>query len=79
MVRHPFDAIRSFYDYTNKLNFGSYLHKHYTIEEFTHKLIFGAIPPASWQEHVLSWYAMKDEYDMLFVRYEDIYNRVEKE
>jgi hypothetical protein len=70
IVRHPFDVIASYYDFQSNL----WKDKPYSepsLGRFVEKVVSGAFT-VSWQEHVLSWHCMREEKEILFVRYEDL-------
>lgn len=69
MLRHPFDVTLSYFDY------GQGLYRRpeaNTFDRYVEMFVSGAIGPGHWQSHVLSWYVMRDELDILFLRYEDL-------
>jgi estrone sulfotransferase len=70
VVRHPYDVITSYYDFQLRLwrNTSSF---ETSMDRFVEKVVHGAYA-ASWQEHVLSWYCMRNELEILFVKYEDL-------
>lgn len=70
LVRHPFDVIRSYYHYQLYCT-DSYVESN-SLDQFTWKLLNGAVRHGSWQEHILSWKAIEKEMEIIFVRYEDL-------
>lgn len=68
IVRHPLDVIRSYFDFQYNL-WGE--NRETSIDIFALKIVNGVIG-GSWQENVLSWKAMEEDLEILFIRYEDL-------
>jgi len=76
VIRHPYDVLRSFYHYQLHV-WSDKWDIYHSIAQFAHIWVNGSFRFGSWQEHVLSWYAMKDEIEVLFIKYEDLQQELE--
>lgn len=71
VVRHPYQVLASYYHY---LYWDKADTARPTFERYIDMVTQGAIDPGNWQQHVLSWHVMREERDLLFIRYEDTQN-----
>lgn len=77
VVRHPYDVIASYYDFQLRL-WKNKPNSELSLDRFVEKVINGAYG-VSWQEHVMSWYCMRDELEILFVKYEDLQSQIDRQ
>lgn len=71
ILRHPYDVVRSYYDFQLNLWKGTAEHEA-SWELFVKKFVYGTLGNGSWGEHVMSWKGAESDVSVLFVRYEDL-------
>lgn len=76
VVRDPRDMIVSFYYYRLNANI---INSDTSIQEYIYSFLSNPGKFGQWNEHVRSWYEMKDHINILFVKYEDLVNDVTNE
>ena len=68
VVRNPRDVVVSFYHHYRTLPF----YPHYEWDNFFEKFLKGDVDFGDYFDHVLSWWAHKDDNNVLFLKYEDM-------
>ena len=68
VVRNPRDAAVSFFHHYRTLPF----YPHYEWDEFFEKFLKGDVDFGEYFDHVLSWWAHKDDDNVLFLKYKDM-------
>ncbi|KAJ1155196.1 hypothetical protein NDU88_007931, partial [Pleurodeles waltl] len=71
VIRNPKDNLVSYYHFECMLNqlAEEPIEK---LEEFFENYLAGKVHSSSWFDHVKGWYTHKDEYNILFLQYEDM-------
>ncbi|XP_069742892.1 amine sulfotransferase-like [Narcine bancroftii] len=69
VARNPKDVFVSLYYFQNYLTL---LESTSSFEDFLEKFIDGKVLIGSWFDHVREWYKHKDEFDFLFLTYEEL-------
>ena len=68
VVRNPKDVVVSFFHYERGMPFSPL----YEWDEFFEKFMLGELVYGNYFDHVLSWWAHKDDNNVLFLKYEDM-------
>ncbi|XP_051880724.1 amine sulfotransferase-like [Pristis pectinata] len=69
VARNPKDVAVSLYHFQNYVTF---LETPSSFQEFLEDFIDGRLIYCSWFDHIIDWYSHKDEFDFLFLTYEDM-------
>ncbi|XP_058510662.1 amine sulfotransferase-like [Solea solea] len=69
MMRNPKDVAVSFYHFSKALAF---METPESFGSFFEKFLTGDVFAASWFDHIREWHSKRDEYDILFLTYEDM-------
>uniref|UniRef100_A0A8C5QSU1 Sulfotransferase n=1 Tax=Leptobrachium leishanense TaxID=445787 RepID=A0A8C5QSU1_9ANUR len=69
VVRNPKDVAASFYHFYNIF---VHLKKPANFDEFMERFLAGDVVAGLWFDHVQGWYSHKDEFNVLFLKYEDM-------
>lgn len=70
VTRNPYDCCVSFYYHTR--NFPPYEFEGGTFDEFFELFVRGRVDSGDYFDHLMSWYAHRDDPNVLFVTYEDL-------
>ncbi|KAM7313911.1 sulfotransferase ssu-1-like [Ixodes scapularis] len=70
ITRNPYDCCVSFYYHTK--NFPAYQFDNGTFDEFFDLFVQGRVDYGDYFDHLLSWYAHREDPNVLFVTYEDL-------
>ncbi|KAH6925186.1 hypothetical protein HPB50_001492 [Hyalomma asiaticum] len=74
LVRNPFDCVVSFY-YHCRAESSMGLDAAVTFDDFFEEFLEGRVPFGSYFDHVLSWYARRNDTNVLFLHYETLKER----
>ncbi|KAM5181710.1 amine sulfotransferase-like [Mantella aurantiaca] len=69
VMRNPKDVMTSFYHFEN---IAVLTEKSPDFQHFLEKFLDGEVFPGKWFDHIRGWYTHKDEYNILFLKYEDM-------
>ncbi|XP_068611867.1 amine sulfotransferase-like [Brachionichthys hirsutus] len=69
VIRNPKDIIVSYYHFCQIYNF---LDTPESLEDFFEDFMKGKVGSASWFDHVKKWKSKSDQYDILYLTYEDM-------
>ncbi|KAM4692926.1 amine sulfotransferase-like [Discoglossus pictus] len=69
VVRNPKDVMKSFYHFEDIIIQNQ---KSPDFEHFLEKFLAGDVFASSWFDHVRGWYTNKDNFNILFLKYEDM-------
>ncbi|KAJ8251553.1 hypothetical protein GJAV_G00222580 [Gymnothorax javanicus] len=69
VMRNPKDVTVSFFYFCH---IGAKLETPRSFEEFMEQFLEGRLPAASWFDHIREWYSKRVQYNILFVKYEDM-------
>ncbi|XP_072263368.1 amine sulfotransferase-like [Pyxicephalus adspersus] len=69
VMRNPKDVIKSFYHFENITLLSE---KSPDFQHFFEKFLDGEVYAGKWFHHVRGWYTLKDSYNILFLKYEDM-------
>ncbi len=69
IMRNGMDVVLSYYHF-----YKSYLKYHNNFDAFFKKFLDGKLQSKSWFNHVLGWYKVKENENVLFLHYEDLKN-----
>ncbi|XP_073483238.1 amine sulfotransferase-like isoform X2 [Aquarana catesbeiana] len=69
VMRNPKDVIKSTYHFENLLAFSE---KSPDFNHFFEKFLDGEVFAGKWFDHLRGWYTHKDDYNILFLKYEDM-------
>nr|XP_037275507.1 sulfotransferase family cytosolic 1B member 1-like [Rhipicephalus microplus] len=75
LVRNPFDVAVSFYYHCRAEPSVGLLPGVATFDDFLERFLEGRVPFGSYFDHVLSWYARRDDTNVLFLHYETLGER----
>ncbi|KAL1435030.1 hypothetical protein MTO96_001578 [Rhipicephalus appendiculatus] len=75
LVRNPFDVVVSFYYHCRAEPAVGFLPGIVTFDDFFERFLEGRVPFGSYFDHVLSWYARRDDSNVLFLHYETLRER----
>ncbi|XP_061080316.1 amine sulfotransferase-like [Conger conger] len=69
VMRNPKDVVVSFFHYCHVW---AKLETPKSFEDFMGEFLEGAVGAASWFDHIKEWYSKRDQYNILFLTYEDM-------
>ncbi|KAM3931639.1 amine sulfotransferase-like [Leptodactylus fuscus] len=69
VMRNPKDVMKSLYHFEAMAN---YAETSPDFGHFFHKFLDGDVFAGAWFDHVRGWYTHKDEFNILFIKYEDM-------
>ncbi|KAM5181707.1 amine sulfotransferase-like [Mantella aurantiaca] len=69
VMRNPKDVMTSFYHFENLF---AMMEKSPDFQHFLEKFLDGDVFPGKWFDHIRGWYTHKDEYNIIFLKYEDM-------
>uniref|UniRef100_M3XGW3 Sulfotransferase n=2 Tax=Latimeria chalumnae TaxID=7897 RepID=M3XGW3_LATCH len=69
VARNPKDLLVSYYHFHS---FCRVLEIPQSFDEFLDKFLSGAVYCSSWFDHIKEWYSHKDEFDFLYITYEEM-------
>ncbi|XP_047424963.1 amine sulfotransferase-like [Mugil cephalus] len=69
VMRNPKDNVVSYYHFTKGC---SHLPEIGDFSEYLEDYLKGDVIGSSWFDHIKAWYTQKDQYDILFLNYEDM-------
>ncbi|KAL3213949.1 hypothetical protein MRX96_007348 [Rhipicephalus microplus] len=75
LVRNPFDVAVSFYHHCRAEPSVRLVPGIATFDDFFERFLEGRVPFGSYFDHVLSWYARRDDTNVLFLHYETLRER----
>ncbi|XP_075453835.1 amine sulfotransferase-like isoform X3 [Ascaphus truei] len=69
VTRNPKDVMNSYYHFENII---VHIKKSPNFEHFMEKFLAGDVVGSSWFDHLRGWYTHKDDFNILFINYEDM-------